>query len=338
MKKYLYKLLIALPLMLIFAACGNDDEFTIRGKIKDNPTLNLRIIYYGNGALQTAITAANEGEFEFHGNTKRPAIIEIYDNDYRIIGRAYAVNGETIECEFDRNDVNNVKLSGNAVVEEWSKFLTKNAEGLRLRGRIANRLVADYIKANPDNVLSSILLLTSYDSSENALQADSLLSSISAAARPHDLVDGYNFMIQRLVSNKAMGKVVPIPYFAKGDSLIIYNPSRSELSLIALSNSESGRMDSILPALRRLHNLATDKKLKIMDISVDQDTLAWQRSVRQDSAKWAQGWVAGSVASPGLNTLGISRVPYFIVCDSSGKQLYRGPSIVEAEKLLKTKL
>jgi signal peptidase I len=338
MKKHLYTLLIALPLMLILAACGNDDEFTIKGKIKDNPTLNLRFVYYGQGALQTGITAANEGEFEFHGNSKRPTIVEIFDNDYRLMGRVYTVNGETIECQLDRNEVNNIKMSGNAVVEEWAKFLNKNAEGLRLRGRIANRLVADYIKANPDNVLSSILLMTSYDASEYAVEADSLLNLIKPSARPNDLVGGYNFMIQRLVSDKALGKVVPIPYFVKGDSVRIFNPSRSELSLIALSNSDSGRPDSILPALRRLHNAASDSKLKIIDISVDQDTMAWQRSTRQDSAKWTQGWVAGSVASPGINTLGIARIPYFIVCDSSGKQVYRGPSIKEAEKLLNSKL
>jgi hypothetical protein len=338
MKRYLYKLLIALPLLLICAACGNDEEFTIHGKIKGDESLNLRIVYYGKGALQTAITAANDGDFEFHGNANRPTIVEIYDNDYRIIGRLYTVNGETVECVLNRKDPNDIKLSGNTVNEEWAKFLAKNAEGLRLRGRIANRLIADYIKANPDNVLSTILLLTGYDASSNAMQADSLLTSISPKARPNDLLEGYGFMIQRLVTDNAVGKVMPIAYFVKGDSLRIFNPVRTPLSLIAISDSKSGRTDSILPALKRLHGMSSDTRLKIMDFSVDTDTLAWLRSVRQDSAKWTQGWLEGSIVSPGIDRLGIPRVPYFIVCDSSGKQLYRGASIVDAEKLLKTKL
>ena len=48
--------------------------------------------------------------------------------------------------------------------------------------------------------------------------------------------------------------------------------------------------------------------------------------------------LAGSVAAPAFDLMGIQRLPYFLVVDSTGTQLYRGPSITQAEKTLKSKL
>jgi hypothetical protein len=325
-------------LCIAATSCDNDNEFTIRGKIKDDPTFNLRIVYYNHGTLNRAIIASQEGKFEFHGNATRPTIVEIYDNDYRLIGRAYAVNGETIDCELDRSNPCNITLSGNKVVEEWSKFLRNNAETLRTPGANANRLIANYIGNHKNDIVSALLLVTAYDASENALEADSLMSSIAPEARPNDIVEGYNYMLQRMVTANANGKVMPIAYLDDNDSLQMFNPKRAKLSLLALSDIESGRNDSIVPALRRMSKLASRDKLRIVDLSMDRDTLTWRRSLRNDSAKWSQGWAAGAIAAPGIDRLGVPRIPYFIVCDSAGKQIYRGNSIVRAEKIIQARL
>ena len=69
-------------------------------------------------------------------------------------------------------------------------------------------------------------------------------------------------------------------------------------------------------------------------MSMDADTMSWRRNVRADSVSWPTAWAAGAIAAPGVDRLGIPSVPYFIVADSTGRQLFRGRSIKQAEALV----
>jgi len=53
----------------------------------------------------------------------------------------------------------------------------------------------------------------------------------------------------------------------------------------------------------------------------------WKKSIENDSATWVQGWVVGAASAHSIERLGINRLPFFIIADSTGKQLYRGPSV-----------
>jgi hypothetical protein len=100
----------------------------------------------------------------------------------------------------------------------------------------------------------------------------------------------------------------------------------------------SGRRDSILEQLRHIALHRSAGRFDMVDFSVDSDTLVWKRSIVTDSATWTQGWVAGSISGQALAKLGIPTVPYFIVVDSAGRQVWRGQSISEARSYIVTKL
>ena len=119
---------------------------------------------------------------------------------------------------------------------------------------------------------------------------------------------------------------------ARNDTVTTFSPRKHRLSLLVFSDENSGRADSIVPALRRLRKAHTDKALGIIDISLDTDTLAWQSSTRNDTATWDAAWGTGGIASAALRPLAIPRLPYFIVTDSVGSQIYRGASISQALK------
>lgn len=309
-------------------SCGDSESFTVEGTIEGNPTLNLRYLYYSNNALQQGITAAREGKFTFKGSSQTPTVIEITDNDYRLIGRIYAVNGNRIECRLDRNNPNNINTEGNDVGERWSRFLRDNAEALASPG--ANTIIERYIADRPDDVVSTLLLVTSYNSAGNAARVDSLLETIATEARPSTLTDGYNYLLQRLVAAEATSEVRPIVYFNSRDSLETYNPSRSKYSLIAVRPSHFKVSDSITPELRSLAGKYKTRTLRIVDFSTETDTTVWKTEVRGDSASWSRGILVASVATPGIDRLGIPALPYFIVVDSTGTQHYRGQSVKAA--------
>lgn len=332
LKSFLRTAVTAVLFAVTTGACGDSESFTVEGRLEDNATMNIRYIYYANGVLNRGVTAARDGKFEFKGMSLTPTILEITDNDYRPLGRLYISNGERVECGLTRGNPNAIKVSGSDVSSRWAAFLNDNADALNGPGR--NRTVEQYVSAHPDDVVSTLLMLTAYDSSENALRADSVMSSIDQDKRPAALVDGYNSMLQRLVAQTATETVVPIPYFSRQDSLVTFNPASRPWSVIVLSDETSGRNDSIVPALRRINKMKNVSRIQIVDFSMDRDTVRWHRSTLADSAAWRQGWVAGSLASPGIDRLGIPRLPYFIVVDSTGAQALRTGSVSRTEHFI----
>lgn len=324
------RLLSALICALALWSCGDSETFTIEGTVDGNATINLRFIYYNNGTLVRGLTAARDGKFEYKGVATVPTTVDILDNDYRLLGRLYTVNGEHITCELTRNAPNAIKVSGSDISERWASFVNDNAEALA--GDDANAVIERYVAANPSDIVSTLLMITAYDASGDALRADSVMSLIDTDKRPATLVGSFNTLLQRLVA--VNDTVAPISALNMRDSIVEFNPSDRRWSLIVLSDNSSGRSDSIVDALRRLHRKSLRQRLQIADISLDRDTASWHKSVSPDSASWPRLWVAASVASPGIDRLGVSRLPYFIVTDSTGCRLLSTPSIRRAETFI----
>ena len=318
--------LIALLILLVASACADNEQFRVNGTIEGNPTLNLRIGYYADGAYRTNIIAAREGEFEFYGSAKSPALVDILDYDYRPLARLYAVNGETYEVTLDRNDPYAIDIRGNRTNEEWSRFLRDNAKALRSGGAKANKAVAAYITANPSNVVSTLLLLSTYDSSHSPVEADSLLAMIEPQARPSHLTEGYTASLQRLVATADSTEVMAIPYYYRRGNFPVLKPADNPYTLMAFTN-RSTRGDSHLKMFSRLDKNSAKKHLKLIDLSLDNDTVEWRGATRSDSAAWTQGWVAGNVSAIGVDRLAIPSLPYYIICDSLGRQIYRGDDL-----------
>ena len=334
MKRLSYIILALLS--IITAACSADDQFRVNGTIEGKPTMNLRAGYYADGKYKTVITAVREGEFEFFGSAGQPSILEITDYDYRPIARLYVVNGETYDVSLEQGRPYSVKASGNPVNERWSEFLRTNEKSLLTDD--ANKTIASYVTSHTDDIVSTILMLTEYNASVNIAEADSLFSSITPAARPSSLTEGYSFLMDRVASALAGTEVPPMKYLDRNDSLMSFNPAKQEYSLIVMSTQANSRTDSLIPVLRRLSKKWPSKRLQILDFSLDSDTSAWKRSAKRDSATWKQGWVAGGLAGMSVDKLGAPSLPYLIVCDSTGSQLLRTPHTGVAENYLNSTL
>lgn len=337
MKKF--GLILSVLACLILSACGDNSEFRIAGTIKGIGTQNIYIVYCADDAIKTQSSTVLDGKFAIVGNSSLPTIVELYSSDKILLGMLFVKNGETVECVFDKTNRYKVSMEGNDVSSQWGKFLTENAE-LFASGDVdsRNRVIGDYVKKNPNKMLSTILMLTEFYTPENELLADSLLSSISIEARPLYIVNGYSTMLAHLNSETAHGKVRPINLYSKGDSLISYNPSTSSYSILCFTTSNNSSRDTIVPRLKELYKEHEKQRLVIMDVSFASDTVLWKRTIKNDSAQWNQCWALGSVQAKSIDRLAIPRVPYFIVVDSTGQQIYRGSSITHAKTTLDSSL
>lgn len=318
----------------IVVGCGSSEEFTINGKIKGIGNQSLQLVYYADGAVKTKNATTNNGAFSFTGSSAQPVIADIYAGGDGLIGRVIIKNGENVECEFDKNNLYKLSMSGTTANEEWAKFLSQNSEIFASGNAFKiNQLIETYIGDHKDNIVSTALLVTEYRAAGNEHRADSLLSSINADARPQSIVESYSAMLLRVNSTTTKDNLRSISLYTTEDTTFIYNPTRSTMSLLCFTTDRS---DSIATTLGTLSEAYDNRRLAIVDISLLKDTTEWKHSIKNDSAAWTQAWLPGAVMARQIERLGVPRTPYFIVVDSTAAQVYRGTSLSTAAGIIKS--
>jgi hypothetical protein len=332
---YFLKTFIVLALLVAFTACEDNNHFSVKGTIIEGSTENLKVAYYGNNAYHSGSAPAREGKFEFGGDADQPTIVDIYSHDGRLVGQIYVANGDKLEITISLENPYNITVTGNETSTEWADFIRKNAETFKSRNSLAiNDAIEGYVTQNPTKISSTLLLVTSFDASTDPDKAEKLLKSIAPEARPGSITDSYKVLLNRVASAASKAKVLPLTFLSAHDSLTTFNPKRSQVSLLTFSTN-TDRNDSIVETLKLLNKKYNARTLRIVDFSLDPDTITWKRSIRTDSATWTQGWAPGFITARGIDRLGLPRVPFYIVSDSTGRQIYRGASLDDAAETIK---
>lgn len=326
-----------LMLMLLFTACADSDSFRLNGEIDTAPTMNLRVVYYADGALRTAVTAAREGEFEIYGSSRYPTVAEIYDYENHLLARTYLVNGQNVKLKITQGNRYLTEASGSDVASRWAEALKDNADSLMASPAAANNAIAAYVRAHPSDVVSTLMLVYDYHADIDPRGADELMQSIDAPARPAALTEGFNYQLQPLIASTAADSIPDLILRRKGARTDTLRPRSNPYTLIAIVRDNPGRRDSVIGTLRRLKR-SYGRNLEVWEISTDPDTGAWLRSIHADSARWEQAWTAAGVAGRGVSALGVPDIPYFIVCDSTARPLFRGVSTRQTESFIRSLL
>lgn len=329
MNKPLIIHIINLVLAIALSACGHSDTFVVDGSIEGNPTMNIRVVYTMNGQIYTGVTAATNGKFSFKAAAPDTAIVELFDNDYALLGRFITVNGQDISLNLTRSPYN-LSIEGNDLSTRWASFLSENSDALQASPKQHNDVIAKYIEANPTDQLSTLLLITDFNianSDADVLRAQQLWQDIQW--KPLGLTAAFALQLNAIAPSDQRKPIKTLRYLRSGNTHATFNASDHPLTLITFSTERDGR-DSTLTLLRRIKNnsgrLADGRAVYILDISLDTDTLEWSRTLRRDSATWQRGWLHGGIANPQIRHASIPSIPYYILIDSTGLQLTRTPA------------
>lgn len=320
---------VAIMAALIMVSCGPRDRFVVEGDINDLGDRMVEMVYWDGAAFQRATTSAVSGRFELTGASEDWALVELSVPGSKPLATFVARNGDKISIKGDYNDRSALRIKGNKPSKAYAEWLAAN-DSLLSRGDIAgiNRSVAEFVRANRESITSTMLLMTQFHIPGYELLADSLLRDISAEARPEALVRNIAVAIERQVSKDARSEVEAISVFTSRDSILRFHPSSHSVSLLVFSID--AKADSLRRTLSMLRGSYPLRRLQVLEISLEPDSNLWRQTIRTDSARWVQAWAPGSAASGAINRLAVPRLPFFIVADSTGRQLYRGTSISAA--------
>ncbi len=325
----IFPALLSAACLALVAACGHSDTYRLTGTISDGSTQNLRVLCHSAGAVSTSITAALDGKFRFESPLKEQSMVEVYDNDYRLMGRFLVKPGDDITMDIDRANALLTKIDGNADSRQWSKFLNDNADTFATGTASArNALVEKFVTEHPDLRVAEMLLSTEFVVANNELLADSLYRLLDPSLLETGLTTDFGETIGRMARGRR-AKLGTVAFMKHGSTAGEFNPANATLNLLMLSAEKSNR-DSIRAAAVELARIRGGRKLAILDLGLYQDTIQWSRETRRDSATWVQGWAAGGPSAATIESLAVPSLPYYILTDSTGTQLWRGASLPEA--------
>ncbi len=103
------------------------------------------------------------------------------------------------------------------------------------------------------------------------------------------------------------------------------------MSRLSSPENNSARRESV-DSLHSLGKAYKDSTKRIIaDIYMDSDSVTWINAIRRDSLKGGvRAWQPRGVAEDAMVKMGITRVPWYVVKDSKGKETYSGDDLKKA--------
>lgn len=327
MKRLIYFSSLVMALVAM-QGCGDNGKFTVTGHVAGDPSMNLYTRYYSNNRLATGVMVVNEGKFEFAGNAPEPTLVEVMDNERKVLGRLYIANGDRATMEINRANplLSSAESKKEPVNKQLSDVVNANAEILA-DGHKANQFIEQYALDHPDDMVAPLMFLSYYDYKLDPVRAYDFALGLPAELRPGRLFDQFFTQMSLMGDSSVYAPVDSLvyrPYDSREPKVFVASDGPA---LIAITNDRCNRTDSVVP---RLKTLAKNKKLRILDLALVQDTGTWKRITRRDTATWIQGWAPGGIYARGIDRLGVPGMPYYIVVDDRGRQRYRGDNLTVA--------
>lgn len=347
------RMLICIMAVCILAGCGKS-QFKIRFEFPKDYQGNYLLTYYAwdskKGFWVETTAPVQEGKAEIDAFTSRPTLVYISDASSPTNAiTVYAEKGDEITLSGDNPDMLTWSIKGNKVSERWSTWRNANREALRevrlgtdTSSDKKEKAIAAYVEENPDDMLSTLLLLTEYDRRKNPEGFLKLWNSLGRKARDPQLTElagapdmlGVEFQVDAdgrlaLAREKILPEIV-LRSKDNGTDTLRYSKTGATLLYFYTNNAPDRR--SVGDSIKALSKEYPDSAKRIIaDISLEPDSIAWVSNLRGDSlTKVIRGWMPRGVADRDMIRMGAVRSPWLIVADNKGSRIYSGQDLSEA--------
>lgn len=316
----IHYLSLLLLLMAALASCSSND-FKIEGNITHLDGGVVRVVFSGDsGVVDMKTEVDDKGHFAFKGVSSQPAVVTLFNKLGEPLVMVIATNGDHLKLKGDAEKALSIKVKGNKLNEDWQLFRKEHAgfytdpNPSRLDAAIEK-----YVRENPDDMLSTVLLMVDYSNYDDRDKVDAMLNSINSTARPESLTQAFKDYPKK--GKNVLPRMMSLTLVKhKGDFEEIQLTDR--ISLISFwANPQKDRVMLV----NKLQNL--DEGVRVIDVLMESDTLRWSQTISADPETWRHYWAPGGPLEQGIQVLGIRTAPWYAVTDSTGLVAYTGSSL-----------
>lgn len=295
------------------ASCSGDG-FTIEAQLDGVPERTVIIAYQGDdGIITDNVTLEKGNAINYHGSSQDYTLVSMWDMQGQLIAQLVTRDGDDITVKSDGMQLPTHEVKGNKVTEQWIKFRKDHQQDYDSQNYAAiDRLIEQQIKQHPDQLLSTVLLVADYSQFDDSKQVSRLLQAIQADVRPQQLVAS----LEALMAQKAAmpDKIDRLTLYRHAQGIDELQPDGKRLVMLLWSRDDKSHAVDVA-ALRN----KAGEGVTLADILVDTDTTRWSATLRTDSANWSHWWAPGGMMDAGLGGIVVSRTPWYVVVDSTGR-------------------
>lgn len=323
------------------------NEFKVAFEVGNDVNRTYTLLYYASdkakGWIVENVVNLQKGQGETLMRTVNPTLVYLFESGQRTPRAVfYAGRGDGIRITGKSSDPTEWNITGNKLTDALSEWRLANLKTIREAtapggADALNKAVGRFVEENPDNPVSTILMLCYFDRrADEALFARlwKRLKGDAAEAKWKELSSRTDIMADAVPVDKLPARVVLNTVSTGCDTIVT---GRVPALLYFTKNNVSTHMDDI-DTLRALTRQFADSSLRVIaDISFEPDSSTRWYSARTDTLRGAvRGWMPLGVSDGQAKALGVARVPYLIVVDRGGKIIYRGDKMQEAAAKFRT--
>ena len=323
----IFRLVMFSMLLLLVGGCSN--SFRIEGNIQNLGNQNLLFVWTTEDGVKNERRAATNNRFEFEGATNQPTLVMIYDAQNQLLAHLVMENGDHMKVRGDATQPYSTEVKGDDVNERWYEFIAQHRSQYKDFNREPlDNEIEKYVAQNPDDLLSTLLVMVDYSKLNNQLISKQLLNKIDKSAKPDWLMQSWERLVMK--APKTTVKITSLLLWENiGDfGAITTNTAKATLLYLWVNNSSHHKEMSPIKALAE--ECSDPHQLQICDIYIDADTSSWRGYTQRDGSTWRHFWAPEGPLNSQLKPLAIHTTPLYVVTDSLGNVVYTGAEVTQA--------
>ncbi len=193
--------------------------------------------------------------------------------------------------------------------------------------------MAGFVKKNPENPVSTLLLLLYYSRGDDSTGFDRLYKTLKGeAVEPvWTGIVGRSDMISGFVPSPSSVPQLVFTTPEGPDTVTLTNAGG--ILYFSYNGNENRRED--IHVLRNIIRMRKDSaSFAVVDVNMEVDSASWRYQLPNDSLSGAvRAWMPLGFSDAIARHIGVSAAPWFVVTDKNGRILYNGPVAGKAEEI-----
>lgn len=341
----------ALLTFTVLQSCSGGKSYKISGDTVGGKEMTVRMAVYSPSGVRQEVLATRSGHFDYEGavaDKEHPVYIEFYTHDYKILGVAEAAAGSELSVTIDPQGASGFRVKDKNDKEEnsFARVLTSWLENQK---KITNGAISAFVRGNAERPVAYAVLTTLYDASQQPDSARALVDELGENARPAYYDNGFMTFIEPMMSRPPRLAVSSL--LCGADTMFTLDATKHRATFLVFATDGDVRNDSVVPLLQKTAENAKKKNILVVEQNLAIDTTTWRRGLRNDTRtlkrlaveaakesekdkirdkeielKWVSLWSGGGAAAPYVTDYSPTRLPYYIVADSTAAIRYSGVS------------